>query len=231
MVKYCMPINGRKRVIPQRKCLVCEKEFRPKNSSVVHCSKICSLKTIANKHAAKRLSRHCLVCGTSFARGKRGKKYCSRACLSKVRTKNHNRNCAQCGEVFSNLSARVRFCSSRCYWESGVGIRRGEQNHFWKGGITPINFQIRSCSKYRQWRCDVFERDDYTCQICQKRGGRLDADHIKQFARIIHENEIKTVDMALECEELWNINNGRTLCHDCHKETDTYLKGALNIKK
>lgn len=29
---------------------------------------------------------------------------------------------------------------------------------------------------------------------------------------------------AINCEELWSINNGRTLCIDCHKKTNTYLK-------
>ena len=29
-------------------------------------------------------------------------------------------------------------------------------------------------------------------------------------------------------KELWNINNGITLCLDCHKETDSYLKQMKN---
>lgn len=30
---------------------------------------------------------------------------------------------------------------------------------------------------------------------------------------------------------LWNINNGQTLCEDCHKKTDTYGKKVLNLYK
>jgi len=45
---------------------------------------------------------------------------------------------------------------------------------------------------------------------------------------ILEDNEIKNIDDALGCEELWNINNGRTLCHPCHKMTDTY---GLNLGK
>jgi len=50
---------------------------------------------------------------------------------------------------------------------------------------------------------------------------------LNKFGIILKENNIKTFEEALLCEELWNINNGRTLCIKCHKKTDTY---ALNFK-
>lgn len=34
----------------------------------------------------------------------------------------------------------------------------------------------------------------------------------------------KNNEDALMCEEFWNLNNGRTLCKNCHKLTDNYLK-------
>ncbi len=88
----------------------------------------------------------------------------------------------------------------------------------WKGGITPLVEQIRHCFKYRQWRSDVFTRDDFTCQNCGIRGSILNAHHIKEFNKIIEENNIKTFQEALDCDELWNINNGETLCKECHKK-------------
>lgn len=39
----------------------------------------------------------------------------------------------------------------------------------------------RNSPKYKIWREKVFERDDYTCQICNRRGGSLNAHHIKPF--------------------------------------------------
>jgi len=93
----------------------------------------------------------------------------------------------------------------------------------WKGGITPLVRQVRHCFKYRQWRSDVFTRDDFTCVFCGKRGCFIEVDHYPTaFAEIFYKNNIKSFDQASNCEEFWNINNGRTLCRECH---DTTKKG------
>jgi len=104
-------------------------------------------------------------------------------------------------------------------------ILSGERHYRWKGGITPLRNIIRKCFKYRQWRSDVFTRDDFTCTLCGTKGKKLCADHYpKSFSNIFDENNTKTLEQALDCEEFWNINNGRTLCEDCHKKTENYLK-------
>jgi 5-methylcytosine-specific restriction endonuclease McrA len=86
----------------------------------------------------------------------------------------------------------------------------GKNNWRWKGGITPVNEKIRKSTQCKVWRKAVYERDNYTCVWCGQKGtGRnLNADHIKPF--------------ALFPELRFEIDNGRTLCVDCHKKTDTY---------
>lgn len=91
--------------------------------------------------------------------------------------------------------------------------RRGEKSHLWRGGKTEENKKIRRSLEYRLWRDAVFIRDNYTCVFCGNRGGKLDPDHIKPF--------------SLFPELRFAIDNGRTLCRECHKKTDTYGK---NIK-
>lgn len=91
--------------------------------------------------------------------------------------------------------------------------RKGAKAYQWKGGVTPINERIRKSFEYSEWRNSVFERDDYTCQECGLTSGNgravvLHADHIKPF--------------ALYPELRFDLNNGRTLCVDCHRRTDTY---------
>jgi 5-methylcytosine-specific restriction endonuclease McrA len=93
--------------------------------------------------------------------------------------------------------------------------RLGEKNGNWKNGITPINRAIRTSKEYKLWRTAVFERDNYTCIWCGLCGVKLNADHIKPFA---HYPELR-----------FAIDNGRTLCVDCHKTTDTYA-GRIKVK-
>lgn len=80
--------------------------------------------------------------------------------------------------------------------------QKGEKSVQWKGGISRVYKTGYYSKPYREWRKNVFERDDYTCQDCKKRGGELNAHHIKSFA---------------EFPELrFNLDNGLTLCFDCH---------------
>ncbi len=104
-----------------------------------------------------------------------------------------------------------------------IGLaHKGEKCHFWKGGVSPINHIIRQSLQYKLWRKAVFERDNYQCIQCGLPGGWnkllkkrivLNADHIKQF--------------ALYPELHFVVDNGRTLCEECHWKTDTY---GVNIR-
>lgn len=87
-------------------------------------------------------------------------------------------------------------------------ISRGDKCYNWKGGVTPINKLLRRSVEFKLWRESVFKRDNWTCVFCGERGGELHPDHIKRFS---------------DYPELrFDINNGRTLCVDCHRKTDTW---------
>lgn len=112
---------------------------------------------------------------------------------------------------------RSGICQS-CY---NISRRKGRAigpNHWnWQGGKTKTAEYVRFSPEYRAWRKAVFERDNYTCQLCNVRGAKLNADHIKP--------------QSIYPELRLDLNNGRTLCVDCHRKTPTYGYGAIKLKK
>lgn len=89
-----------------------------------------------------------------------------------------------------------------CVKDEASDRMRGSNNHFWKGGINGENDTLRHRREYKNWRTAVYERDNYTCQCCGARGGKLNAHHINQFA-----------DYP---EFRYDVSNGITLCVNCH---------------
>ena len=105
-------------------------------------------------------------------------------------------------------------------FREGNQFGKGKKNWQWKGGITPLTKKIRKCFKYCHWRLDIFKRDNFICQLCGIRGMYLEVDHHpKRFSEILEQYRIKLLEQALACEELWDKNNGRTLCQKCHNKT------------
>lgn len=74
----------------------------------------------------------------------------------------------------------------------------GEDHWNWQGGKE----DTRDSSKSKQWRLAVYKKDDYKCQKCGCTE-KLNAHHIYAWA---HYEELR-----------YDINNGITLCEDCHK--------------
>ncbi len=81
-------------------------------------------------------------------------------------------------------------------------INKGEKGSNWKGGISPKNERIRRGIEIRLWREANFARDNWTCQKCKTRGGRLCSHHIQNFAQYP--------------ELRFAIDNGITFCKNCH---------------
>jgi hypothetical protein len=107
--------------------------------------------------------------------------------------------------LFNHLSYRPDIKEK--FRQTKLGKRKENTNN-WKGGKIPERNTAMARDDYKQWRKSIFQQDNYTCQICLIRGGNLEADHIKEWCNYP--------------ELRYNLDNGRTLCKDCHKQTDNY---------
>src|SRR3990167_1475609 len=119
------------------------------------------------------------------------------------------------------------FKKGQSAWNKGISAFwvQGEKNPNWGKfgpnhpkwtGRTELTKLIRRCPKYKAWRFSIFQRDNFTCQLCFKKGVYLEADHYPiGFALILREYKVKTYQEAMNCTALWNAL-GRTLCSKCH---------------
>lgn len=170
----------------------------------------------------------CVTCGAEKVadwRENRQAKFCSRKCI---------RNSTQ---FKKGQAMRLGKKPPQYAWDNprskktrfGVGHSFGFTKGFipWNKGLQygvgeRFRGRIMNLSIYRNWRLEVKKRDGGKCTDCFATDN-LEIDHYpKTFAQIIIENNVKTVDEARECIDLWQVENGRTLCHLCHTKTPTY---------
>jgi hypothetical protein len=91
------------------------------------------------------------------------------------------------------------------------------RHNFYLGGISTKWMVIRNSFEYKEWHRSVLERDRFTCVLCGLKGGW----HASTHSRVeLHADHIKP--KAIYPNELFNINNGRTLCKECHLKTETW---------
>lgn len=110
-----------------------------------------------------------------------------------------------CGKVRYHAGSVLktgRVVSCGCHKNEMASEKCGDKHYNWKGGITPLNQAARGSQKFIDWRKSVFQRDDFRCQVCNNRGGTLNAHHLESF----HARP----DLRYE------VSNGVTLCFCCH---------------
>lgn len=147
---------------------------------------------------------NCLTCNKEFYREpcsiKKGYiKFCSLSCRRHTKIAKEKMSIIKIGKHPWNYNLNKKI-DNRLDYE--------RPTKFKSYGKTDKNILIRKSLDMKIWIKNIFERDNYTCQICKKIGGILNAHHIKSFSKYP--------------EYRFDIDNGITLCLECHRLTDNY---------
>lgn len=174
--------HNRKKSDIIRVCEVCRKEFSAKGNQTQNkkktCSKECQYKLVSKKNSNQRVNRI-------------------------IKT------CKQCGNDFEVIPCELHqiFCNHKCYTDWYSENLVGNKNSKWNPDLTNeerLKNESRTHSKeYVKWRKEVFMRDNYTCQVCNKlNSGNLNVHHIMGW------NKYKELRFC--------VDNGITLCKEHH---------------
>jgi len=137
--------------------------------------------------------------------------------------------CEVCHKQLSQRHPNIKLCWN-CWLKSEEGLdhaishlpkpRYGKDHWNWKGGSN-VHKQSRGLAEWAKWRKEVFERDEYTCQLCFARKKFLHPHHF--------------MGVTYYKEKRFDKDNGITLCRDCHyllhadiqlQEAGWYMKGG-----
>lgn len=200
--KYCSKecYWGEKPVIPQLTCQCgCEEKFTPSEKSYRYLYlPYGKVPKYKRWHYSKTISEKQRL--TSMAGNRKGK--------------------SNSLEHREKISKAIK--GRKCPWvieRNVLIVHRGPEHWNWRGGITGWRKSITSTKEYREWRKSVFERDNYTCQECGKRNGNgkkvvLNAHHKKE---VCNNKDLVFV-----------LDNGITLCKQCHYKTYKFYGNQFN---
>lgn len=214
-------------------CEICGKKFKSYKKEAKYCNAKCW-------HSSQRVKTKCSYCGKEIEviKSKFEKFeyfYCNQDCRSKhlkilmqgENNPNYSRvlyKCDGCNKEIYIYPYKIKsqkhiFCSKECYKENIGKFYTGENNTNWNENLTLEERELkRRYPDYYKWRNEVYERDNYTCQICgSRKSGTLIAHHLNGY--------------NWDIEHRTDINNGITLCTRCHNEFHNKFRCGNNTKE
>ena len=183
------------------KCDTCNKEFE-KYKSKIGKNNFCCRECYLKFHSKDVHNYICETCGKEFKGDKyNANRFCCKDCYNQYHNiKNKIRICPCCKKSFTARTSNSKYCSQECHLKMLHESIKGENHPNWNGGISILNDRHDSLD-YKKWRQEVYKRDNYQCQICGSKN-KINAHHIYSW--------------KFYPEKRYDINNGITLCEECH---------------
>ena len=188
--------------------VISEVPQRTKNRGIIwKCQCTCGeIKDVASRYL---ISGESTSCGHKYNIDLTGVKFGNWTVLERRHRNKHGNAMwyckCDCGELREVSGYSLRHRNNR----SCGCLNRGENHHLYKPDLTE---EERLTNRYQLsgnnmviWRTNIYTRDSYTCQVCgDNKGGNLNAHHLNGWNAFP--------------EQRFDLDNGVTLCTDCHKE-------------
>lgn len=219
-------------------CLQCGKEFKSQIKDAKFCNQQCmgkwkSENMVGEKSSAWKIRtiKPCEYCGKEIEvlpfRNNRSKHhFCSVDCYDNWQKEsgwnkgiNHVNyaeryeiKCSYCGEVLPPMTQhqinmyKHHFCTNKdCLFKwRKLHSPKGENHPRYNPNLTNEDREDRRNSPYyNEWIRQIYKKDGYVCRCCGKNSG-FNAHHLNGY--------------NWDKEHRFDVNNGITLCEDCHKE-------------
>jgi hypothetical protein len=191
-------------------CLICGKRFFAKRDYKKLNQKFCSRKCFGKIQIGNRLWDNSKSKENQFKKGHKVQlgKHWKVKDTSKMKGRiPWNKEKKVSPEIRIKMREAAKKRNPRSYLknlEKAMGRAPKGKNHWnWKGGITPERTHIWNSEEYSQWRKEIYKKDNWTCQKCSDNSGNnLIPHHIESFADYL--------------KLRFDVNNGITLCKNCH---------------
>ena len=180
------------------------------------------IKILKKKYNHKLESLKCEYCGKKIEKylsrvkdyflGKKKHIYCSTECAALARKKQVEVSCDYCQKKYTIIESRFKknknnFC---CLEHKKAFVHKEKETYF------EISRYLKGSKKYNTWRNLCMERDSFKCVECHK-DSDLAVHHINELYNIVKKYNFVLEDI-LNSFEFNDINNGMTLCKECHNK-------------
>ena len=180
------------------------------------------------------IERYKKMVATRMARGgykhtPENKIKCGLANKNKILTKEHKRKISQNNARYWLGKKRPHMTGNKNW---NYGKFGSSHTRYTANKLSPLRKVIRNSEKYRQYKRAVLKRNKFICVMCKREKVYLELDHYpKGFSELLKENNISNIEEAINCENLWNMDNGRSLCQPCHETTKSFPKQLAGKRK
>lgn len=203
-------------------CPICKVSFQARYTGRIYCSRKCmgqakNPKCLNNLHRPKT---------GEFPNSSKGRK------RPQISGENH----PMFGRKHDPETRKTISLRTKEAWESGIYDEKYKANQRkaqkqaakkrpnYKGGISSLANKIRGSAEYKLWRFQVFRRDHFSCTRCGRTGTIEAHHHPIPFRDMVKFNKICSLEEAVKCLALWDIQCAVTLCIECHAEVDTWRR-------